>query len=617
MDSFVFTADSFRPSCLKTDAKLPELMSLGELRVDDDVLPAVCPILWRESVSFRYKSACRNTAAEVANNWSSQILLQAWGRVRVFIYNPSIHTEFPALEAASQIHDLAGFPSPITFLRSKSELEVSILGWKKEVANRKSRLALDAPKNWKNISVDDPAADYCILILSDLEQHYSTRFNSDLLDLIGNGPRFGFLCWNLVCTESSVSNHHEYLRSQQWIMQLLDASSCIFEVTDTKICISGDSIKMQPFATFEEFGGIHHAKVRQQDHSSFCERIEKLLLHEKEEAKADFLDIRIGKRNGQEFNLRLGPGSEVYHGMLAGGTGSGKTVFLKHIIVSACEKYSPKQLKFHIFDFKDGVDLACFSGIEHIAHLHTNCSQPSAVIEALVDFVSEAQQRNKAFITAQSEGYAGGDLYDYNKWAEANGKDIFAYQVLMIDETARLFMMVKGDYDLQRKLIDLLMQVAMVGRSPGLSLLLASQSFSEMPSQVDGLRGHMKLRMSLQLSRPSDCYGIFAPGNNAAFYELKSTKQSREILVNYENGKSDGNQMVKLDKMDHSTLLPRISDLRLKWPATQSRENAAIRETHSFQEKVEKMPSQGGDTQNLLRKVNNWFPESSLPDFPK
>lgn len=613
MDNFAFDLSSFGPQQLGPDLTLPELMSIGELRVGESRLPAVAPILWSESVALLYQTGATNAVARVVNDWCSQLLLQAWGRLRIFVYNPSIETEFPALEAAAQIHNIAGVPSPIVFLRNRTELGSAISQLKNETANRKARVALGTQSGWKTLAATDGSIDFCIIVLSDIEQQHSSQFSSEILDLIANGPRFGILCWSLVNGTPQFSSHHEHQQSQRWTSRLLEASTCVFDVSDQRIRIRGEAQKYQPFSTYEEFGGVSPSIFESEEHKTFCVRVKALISHEKEDAKTDFLDIRIGKKNGQDFNLRLGPGAEVYHGMLAGGTGKGKTVFLKNIIVSACETYTPEQINFHIFDFKDGVDLACFAGIKHVAHVHTECSEPYAVIRALRKFVAEAQRRNKAFMAAQLEGYAGGDLSDYNKWAATNGRDTFAYQLLIIDETARLFMMVKGDFDLQRNLIDLLMQVAMVGRSPGLSLLIASQSFSDLPGQVDGLRGHMKLRMSLQLSRPSDCYGIFAPGNNAAYYELKSTKQTREILVNYEDGKTEGNQTVLLDKMDHADLLPRILAVKEKWPGSAETTSNQVSDVDAA---ASPEPT-GGMPPGPATDVHSWFPDAPLPDYPK
>jgi hypothetical protein len=74
--------------------------------------------------------------------------------------------------------------------------------------------------------------------------------------------------------------------------------------------------------------------------------------------------------------------------------------------------------------------------------------------------------------------------------------------------------------------------------------------------------------------------------------------------------------MVQLDKVDHSTLLPRITALRLKWPANSPQENSSIPDTHSIQQKPKQIHSQG-DPKKLLREVNSWFPDSHLPEFPK
>lgn len=615
---FIFNRESYRPANLAPTNGLPGLMRLGEITHDTNLLPAIVPALWRESLSLTHESGSTALAVAVMEDWCSQLLAQAWGRIRVWVFNPSLEATFTAIEGVRQIAELAGRKGHISFLRTRGDLEAAVSELKKIASERKARFAQEKCSSWKDIVNSDAASDFCLLIMSDAGEQYNTRIKDEIIELISHGSRFGVLCWSIISRLPARDlSHHECERRKIWVSHLHNVTQCNFIIDSGVLSIRGCSAKLQPFSTYNEFGGILPAPLTTEEHKILFNIVNNIISSEKIEEKRDFLELEIGRKSGQPFTLRIGPGSEIYHGMLAGGTGKGKTLFLKNLIVSACEVYSPDEVQFHIFDFKDGVDLACLEGIAHIAHLHTDCSEPQAVIDSLSAFVEESKKRNSLFKNAQNEGYSGGDLFDYNKWARSNGRATVPYRVLVIDETARLFSLVRGFHDLQKRLIDLLTSVASIGRSPGLGLLLASQSFSDLPGAIDGLKSHIQLRMSLQLNRSADCYGLFGSGNAVAYNDLRSDQSVREILINTDRGRLDGNQIVQLPKMDHSTLLPRIESIKNKWGVVIEPCAHIASDVGHSSDKIHESVTELMEIRPDVDLLSNMFPSDPLPDYPK
>lgn len=563
--SFPFARNTFRPACLAPLDSLPELMSLGEIELNDEYVPAVAPVFWRESLSITHQADLADFTAQVVEAWAVQLLVQGWGRLRLWVYDPKLNSTFSAIEALAQKMGLSGRKSSITFLRTKAQIEAAAIEWKEIASERKARLSLGGALSWQElVNQSDGAEDFCLVILSSTTSLYDSRIQEDLPDFIVNGARFGLLFWSLFSDEKT-SSEYEYKQRTRWIDAVRDASPCNFEVNRKQLVAQGKLVKMQPFSTYSELGDIHPVTFTPEEQKRLCDTVEAHINQEKADEKTDYFEIEVGSKNGQPYYLRLGPNSELYHGMMSGGTGKGKTVFLRHVIVSACEKYTPDQVQFHIFDFKDGGDFNLLGGLAHIAHLHSECRSPSAVIEALEAFVAEGERRNQHFKSVQKEGYSGGDLFDYNRWAGLNGHRPFPFRVLFLDEIAKLFLLVDEDYDQRKKLLGLFTHVATLGRSPGLALLLTSQSFSDLPSGVDSLRSHIQLRMSLQLNSPSDCYGIFESGNTAAYHQVRSDNKIRQILINPEAGRTSGNHIVQLPKLKPETIVHRISAVGEKW----------------------------------------------------
>lgn len=177
------------------------------------------------------------------------------------------------------------------------------------------------------------------------------------------------------------------------------------------------------------------------------------------------------------------------HLLVAGATGSGKSVCINTLILSILYSMSPKECKLLLIDPKV-VELSVYNGIPHlIAPVVTN---PKKATNALGWAVSEMDCRYKLFAEHKVR-----DFISYQKKAKTNGEEEIPYIVIIIDELADLMMESAADVDKK------ICRIAQLARACGIHLVVATQR----PS-VDVITGTIKAnipsRISFQVSSQVD-----------------------------------------------------------------------------------------------------------------
>ena len=127
------------------------------------------------------------------------------------------------------------------------------------------------------------------------------------------------------------------------------------------------------------------------------------------------------------------------HLLIAGATGSGKSVCINSIIASILYKATPEEVKLILIDPKV-VELSVYNGIPHL--LIPVVSDPKKAAGALGWAVQEMTDRYKKF-----EAYSVRDLKGYNKAAVKKGEEPMPQIVVIIDELADLMMVAQNDVE--------------------------------------------------------------------------------------------------------------------------------------------------------------------------
>lgn len=163
------------------------------------------------------------------------------------------------------------------------------------------------------------------------------------------------------------------------------------------------------------------------------------------------------------------------HGLIAGATGSGKSVFINSILVSLLYKAKPNEVKLILIDPK-AVELAPYNDIPHL--LSPVISEPKAAAEALKWAVDEMEERYQKLAAAGVR-----NIERFNEKAEETGEYglKIPYIVIIIDELADLMMVASNEVQ------DYIARITQKARAAGIHLLVATQR----PS-VDVITGTIK-----------------------------------------------------------------------------------------------------------------------------
>ena len=149
------------------------------------------------------------------------------------------------------------------------------------------------------------------------------------------------------------------------------------------------------------------------------------------------------------------------HLLLAGATGSGKSVNVQQMLMTAMYHATPYVLKIGIIDPKE-VDFQYYEDLPYmIANPITDMSKAKTFMEYAV---IEMGKRQKMLKHARVR-----NIKDYNKWAEKNGKEILPYWVIVIDELADLIMQFK---DVEEPI----KRIAQKARATGIHMIIATQT---------------------------------------------------------------------------------------------------------------------------------------------
>ncbi|MDU5184319.1 MAG: DNA translocase FtsK 4TM domain-containing protein, partial [Peptoniphilus harei] len=206
-------------------------------------------------------------------------------------------------------------------------------------------------------------------------------------------------------------------------------------------------------------------------------------LIESQEFKNSKSDIPLTLGKDVEGNILISGMEDMPHLLIAGATGSGKSVCINSIITSVIYKSSPKDVKLMLIDPKV-VELSVYNGIPHL--LIDVVTNPKKAAFALNWAVDEMEKRYEAF----AENHVR-DLKGYNKKMMAEGKEEEKLPkiLIIVDELADLMMVASKEIE------EYIARLAQKARAAGMHLILATQR----PS-VDVITGTIKANVPSRIA---------------------------------------------------------------------------------------------------------------------
>ena len=235
--------------------------------------------------------------------------------------------------------------------------------------------------------------------------------------------------------------------------------------------LAAHSIRMEAPIPGKRAVGIEVPNVK-----SATVRVSSILLSQEWQNHQGPLEIAIGKDiSGTPIVVDL---DKMPHMLVAGQTGSGKSVMINTILTSLLYRNSPADLKLILVDPKQ-VELKPYDEIPHL--LTPVITEPEKCISALKWAVAEMERRYRALSEVNKR-----DIRGYNDLKKEAG---MPYIVIVIDELADLMMMAARDVEA------LVVRIAQKARAVGIHLVLATQR----PS-VDVITGLIKANVPARIA---------------------------------------------------------------------------------------------------------------------
>lgn len=241
------------------------------------------------------------------------------------------------------------------------------------------------------------------------------------------------------------------------------------------------------------------------------------------------LDLKESAENG------MGP-----HGLCIGATGSGKSEFLRTLVLGLIATHSPDALNLVLIDFKGG---ATFLGLEeapHVAAIITNLAEELAMVDRMKDALAGEMNRRQELLRAAGN-FA--NVSDYEKARLAGAAlDPLPALFVVVDEFSELLSQ-------QPEFAELFVAIGRLGRSLHIHLLLASQRLDE--GKLRGLDSHLSYRVGLKTFSANESRSVLGvpdayhlPGTPGAGYLKSDSAEIVRFQGAYVSGPYEGERIV-------------------------------------------------------------------------
>ncbi|WP_407392146.1 DNA translocase FtsK [Carnobacterium jeotgali] len=201
--------------------------------------------------------------------------------------------------------------------------------------------------------------------------------------------------------------------------------------------------------------------------------------------KEKMLEVPLGR--DISGNITMADLSKMPHLLVAGSTGSGKSVCINGIITSLLMKAKPNEVKLMMIDPKM-VELNVYNGIPHL--LTPVVTNPKKAAQALQKVVTEMERRYELFAASGMRNITGYNQY-LKTHNEENGENhpTLPFIVVIVDELADLMMVASNEVE------DAIIRLAQMARAAGIHMILATQR----PS-VDVITGIIKANVPSRIA---------------------------------------------------------------------------------------------------------------------
>ena len=230
---------------------------------------------------------------------------------------------------------------------------------------------------------------------------------------------------------------------------------------------------------------------------------------------------------GQPFVLDISDKAHGPHGLMAGTTGSGKSVMLETYILSLALNYHPDQVRFILIDYKGGGMADTFRTLPHTTGIIDNLQGERVINRALSSIQGEIHRRERIFRDAGVN-----NIDDYIRFfGDDPNEEKLPHLIIIVDEFAELR---NEQPDFMRELVS----ASRVGRSLGLHLILATQKPSN--SVSDEIWANTNFRICLRVQSRGDSMDMlhrpdaaYIKGMGRCFIQIGNDEIFEQVQTSY------------------------------------------------------------------------------------
>lgn len=253
-------------------------------------------------------------------------------------------------------------------------------------------------------------------------------------------------------------------------------------------------------------------------------------------SSAEGVTIPIGiATDNNTISLQLGDGSDVFHALVGGATGKGKTVLLHNLIVTGAKLYSPDELQYILMDYKEGTEFNMYKSLPHLKILSVTSEIEFGI--SILDFLNEEVKR-------RGELFKASGVSDFAEY-KLSGKGQLARIMVIIDEFQVLLNPQKRTTP---KITGFIEDLTRRGRSFGINLVFSTQSLGDVDISISTL-GQMGVRIAMSMPE-HDCIRILHIDNDVPAGFTKAG----QAVYNKSLGRKEGNIIFQIAFIDKKNI---------------------------------------------------------------
>lgn len=247
------------------------------------------------------------------------------------------------------------------------------------------------------------------------------------------------------------------------------------------------------------------------------------------------------------------------HGLCIGATGSGKSEFLRTLVLALVATHAPEQLNLVLVDFKGGATFRGLEGLHHVAASITNLADEESLVDRMRDALEGELVRRQEMLRAA--GCANVAEYQRRRDAATGSEEALPplpALFVVVDEFSELL-------SARPEFIDLFVQIGRLGRSLQIHLLLASQRLEE--GRLRGLESHLSYRIALKTFSAAESRTVLGttdaytlPGRPGAGYLKVDSAGPRRFDAAYVSGPLEGGHHAAAGGLEFVAVPPRVRE---------------------------------------------------------